>query len=278
MPTLVAVWNHVRDVWETSQQALCGHSAVFSETWPSSGMTRNGAAYALPTWVPRTDGSASSLLPTPAAMNPNDGEALESWQARRERVRKTANNGNGFGTPLGIAVRLLPTPEAKLATSGPDYARAGREASGGDDLATSLARLLPTPRATERMQHNSRDAGMALSAQIMELLPTPRATDGTKGGPNQRGSSGDLMLPSAVMLLPTPQVTDGSGGPKRLREDGRTETDHGANLRDLFGGASTRPQSADGNASSDDQRQRLPSPEPVAGNDFHPDSLSGLWD
>lgn len=37
------------------------------------------------------------------------------------------------------------------------------------------------------------------------LLPTPRATDGTKGGPNQRGSSGDLMLPSAVAsLLPTP--------------------------------------------------------------------------
>lgn len=46
------------------------------------------------------------------------------------------------------------------------------------------------------------------------LLPTPRATDGTKGGPNQRGSSGDLMLPSAVQaLLPTPTAADGSGGP-----------------------------------------------------------------
>jgi len=33
------------------------------------------------------------------------------------------------------------------------------------------------------------------------LLPTPRATDGTKGGPNQHGSSGDLMLPSAVLDL-----------------------------------------------------------------------------
>ncbi len=33
------------------------------------------------------------------------------------------------------------------------------------------------------------------------MLPTPRATDGTKGGPNQRGSSGDLMLPSAVMQM-----------------------------------------------------------------------------
>lgn len=40
------------------------------------------------------------------------------------------------------------------------------------------------------------------------LLPTPRATDGTKGGPNQRGTSGDLMLPSAVTLLPTPAVND----------------------------------------------------------------------
>jgi DNA (cytosine-5)-methyltransferase 1 len=40
------------------------------------------------------------------------------------------------------------------------------------------------------------------------MLPTPRATDGTNGGPNQRGSSGDLMLPSAVHLLPTPAVND----------------------------------------------------------------------
>src|SRR5690606_17220036 len=34
------------------------------------------------------------------------------------------------------------------------------------------------------------------------------ATDGTHGGPNQRGSSGDLMLPSAVTLLPTPKAND----------------------------------------------------------------------
>lgn len=40
-------------------------------------------------------------------------------------------------------------------------------------------------------------------------MPTPRASDGEKGGPNQRGTSGDLMLPSAVAhLLPTPAVND----------------------------------------------------------------------
>lgn len=44
-------------------------------------------------------------------------------------------------------------------------------------------------------------------------LPTPRATDGTKGGPNRRGSKGDLMLPSAVaQLLPTPAVNDMGAG------------------------------------------------------------------
>lgn len=36
------------------------------------------------------------------------------------------------------------------------------------------------------------------------LLPTPRATDGTKGCPAQRGSKGDLMLPSVVIAVTTP--------------------------------------------------------------------------
>ena len=33
------------------------------------------------------------------------------------------------------------------------------------------------------------------------LFPTPRASDGPKGGPNQRGSKGDLMLTSAIARL-----------------------------------------------------------------------------
>lgn len=52
------------------------------------------------------------LLPTPAASNPNDGEDLESWEARRQRNLAKGVNGNGQGTPLSIAVR-------KLSTGGP---------------------------------------------------------------------------------------------------------------------------------------------------------------
>lgn len=50
--------------------------------------------------------AAEVLLTTPAAINPNDGEAVATWEARRQRVKLSAQNGNGFGTPLAIAVQL----------------------------------------------------------------------------------------------------------------------------------------------------------------------------
>ena len=40
-------------------------------------------------------------------------------------------------TPAAGCSSLLPTPEAKLGSSGPDYARATRAGSGGDDLITT---------------------------------------------------------------------------------------------------------------------------------------------
>lgn len=48
---------------------------------------------------------------------------------------------------------------------------------------------------------------LTLSGQAQQW-PTPRATDGTKGGPNQAGSKGDLMLPSAAAQWPTPASRD----------------------------------------------------------------------
>jgi len=58
-------------------------------------------------------------------------------------------------------------------------------------------------------------AGLADGGCGVVGLPTPRATDGSHGGPNQRGSRGDLMLSSAVaQLLPTTTAMDStaSGG------------------------------------------------------------------
>ena len=117
---------------------------------------------------------------------------------RRQENLAKGINGNGQGTPLAMAVQLLKTPTAQLAVNGgsqhPDKRRDGGH-------------------------------GPTLADQVEHLLPTPRATDGTKGGPNQRGSSGDLMLPSAVMeLLPTPRANRGDSGTETMYSLGAERT------------------------------------------------------
>jgi hypothetical protein len=62
----IAVWNPVRDVWETGQgDLLSGQSAVYSETWPTRGTTLGGRLYAPPTSAPPTAVGVSSSSPTP---------------------------------------------------------------------------------------------------------------------------------------------------------------------------------------------------------------------
>ncbi len=145
------------------------------------------------------------MLPTPTA---HDGSSNGTSAASRQ------------GSPsLLDQLRLLPTPTASDAKN-----CTHRTQIGGLSL-PDAARLLPTPRASDTGPAG-RKAGTGfrppLSQQVLPLvdpetfLPTPRATDGTKGCPVQRGSKGDLMLPSAVIRLLTP--------PAHHRVDGN-ETD-----------------------------------------------------
>lgn len=64
-------WNPQRQLWETEQADLfSGRQEPFSETWPTSGMTRSGRLLPLPMSAHRIGGSAcSSLLPTPKLGN-----------------------------------------------------------------------------------------------------------------------------------------------------------------------------------------------------------------
>ena len=111
--------------WRMSAVSLTGDCEEYSGKWPVSGMMRDGSAYALPMperLIGVRESSSSPNLPTPCASNPNATEDLESWEARRQRNLAKHINGNGQGTPLGIAVRLLPTPGVRLAPGGPGTA------------------------------------------------------------------------------------------------------------------------------------------------------------
>lgn len=143
-------------------------------------------------------------------------------------IRPAADPGRvGDGSPV---LTLLPSPRTS------DTNGAGVHGDGGLDLRTAVS-LLPTPTTAPTTGNGH---ARNLGGEARALLPTPRATDGTKGGPNQRGSSGDLMLPSAVTLLPTPTVMDyASSGASYAATDthhtGTTLTDATVRQPERFG-------------------------------------------
>lgn len=219
----MATWNPARAAWETGGGSLlCEHLVPYSETWPASGSMRSGRSFARRRSALLTSVSGSSSSP-----------GLPTPRARDAR-------GKGYEDGLPNVVQLLPTPTVSEANG------IGHTADGGMNLRHTIS-LLPTPQASENENRQtkrtpSQEAGThgkcredgtpygsgygITLTDATTLLPTPRATDGTKGGPNQRGSKGDLMLPSAV--------------------------NHMSN------GASTSPPSDAGNTSSDDQRHDQP--------------------
>lgn len=177
MPGPTATWNPARGVWETAETSiLCGHSGLYSETFPTSGSMRSGSLFPPRRSAPRTGASGSSSSPG----------------------------------------RLLKTPTTQLAINGGSQHPDKRKAGGhGPTLADEVEHLLPTPKTSDTGTPGRRASEgfrPPLSQVVLPLLPTPWASGGEKGGPNQRGSSGDLMLPSAVAhLLPTPRARDGKG-------------------------------------------------------------------
>lgn len=195
--------------------------------------------------------------PAPDADDYGRGEQLPGgFKAPRPGAADSAEvAGVVWGSRDWRELTLLKTPTSQLAVNGGSQHPDKRKAGGhGPTLADEVEHLLPTPVVndmgagkspdawdawTERLKKSSGNGnghGASLSIEALRMLPTPRATDGSKGGPNQRGSSGDLMLPSAVTHIdfgtygpavnrwaralgrpaPSPTEPTGKGGAQRL--------------------------------------------------------------
>lgn len=272
----LATWNSARRAWEQygQENTLCGHSALYSETWPTAGMMRNGQVSKLPMWEPPTSGSESSsspnektLMGTPRATEykgsgPVGSASHQDWLDKH------------YLTAQALQVQsdtvLLKTPTSQLAVNGGSQHPDKRKAGGhGPTLADEIEHTLPAPIAEDPSP---------------SLFPTPRASDGKNGGPNQRGSKGDYALPAIQNLLPTPNTMDtiepregeaigrqlrrGGNGSLRstsgnLREDILLTIDpeRYSRIKDKSStGASTSQPSAEPNMSPDDQHPDPPNP------------------
>ncbi len=100
-PDLLASYDRSSSSWRTSQRCLVEGWGEFSETWPRSGMMRNGTVFRLPPLVPTTDETAFDCgLPLRSV-----GTTTAKGQARRAATVWQRKSGNGRHQTLEITKR-----------------------------------------------------------------------------------------------------------------------------------------------------------------------------
>ena len=176
--------------WRTFQDCLPGVMDIsdkYSESWPKQGMMRNGCVYHAPTVVAPINGNGYGYWPTP--------QAHDAQKGNPDRVGR-------FGTKHGG--RNLNDAAARWASP------SVRDYKGAVKDATTLAD--GTDRTNDQLPNQ---------VEHLANWATPNATDGEKGGPNQRGSKGDLKLPAQAAQWDTPTVAAANKQTPRT-QNGRT--------------------------------------------------------
>ncbi|MCY1166941.1 hypothetical protein D9M73_68950 [compost metagenome] len=222
-----------RPMWAPAMDACDGSAGLGDETWPTPAANefeggdpqkmldrrerekakgRNGNGFGLTLGMAVASTESKWLTPAGMAGMDHTGKA-------------------GAGGEFAQQATNWQTPAAADASRTGNYGR-----GEGNPTFSSQAKQWATPTSSENSNRGSKIApshgnghGFVLAGQAGQwepkeaessvglAWPTPRGTDGTKGGPNQAGSKGDLMLPSAaaqflpVSAWPTPAARDAKG-------------------------------------------------------------------
>jgi len=103
MPASFGSYDLNTSLWRMSQTSSKMESDESSGIWPKSGMMQNGRVYERPMWVPRTAGSASSLLLTPIQ------EDCHTSSLRRGYIRSKPHSLGSLSEQLIVTYGLRPS-------------------------------------------------------------------------------------------------------------------------------------------------------------------------
>lgn len=150
---LLARFDLNSSMWRTAQRSLLGDSDESLETWPRSGMTRNGSAYRRENVERTISVIASGFWPTPTVCG------------NYNRKGASKNSGNGLATAVAMS--------------------STKKLLEGTDAQTAKPRTWPTPTATSHKgwspNHNRRDSDDRLDYSVERL----HFTDGQQTPPKR---------------------------------------------------------------------------------------------
>lgn len=140
----------------------------------------------------------------------------ETWKALATRLRRESTARQKSARRIFESGCLSSGSWSTPTVAGTAAMRTTKYNQGGTPItAQVLAESWPTPNTVDSKGGKHHGKGQVQLCHIAsQSWPTPRATDGPKGGPNQRGSKGDLMLPAAVQDWATPTAATATGGQK----------------------------------------------------------------
>jgi hypothetical protein len=197
-PAWLASYDRNTSSWKMSQHSLVEGLDEFSETWPRSGMMRNGIAYQLPPLALRTYGTGFGSSPTHSIPTPTAQDHIE----RQSTSTSVLNYETNKSVSLDRFAKMWPTPQARDYRSGdhPDNKRAQRKREQGWSMnlndAVLKRKLWTTTSASDASRGGTITANMtgtSLAQQVKtpQYWPTPKTRDwkdGASAGTFQRQS------------------------------------------------------------------------------------------
>ncbi len=116
---LLATYDPNTSSWKTSQRCFIGEWGEFSETWPRSGLMRNGIAFRLPTLAEPISGIGCSSFPTPTARDWKGSRSLISQQKTGRGITNSLPDylrikGNWQYPPVQVVEYMMGFPKGWL--------------------------------------------------------------------------------------------------------------------------------------------------------------------
>lgn len=141
------------------------HKGVRTRNGAEAEAQRRRSGHDLPTTA------ALAGWPTPDGALVNDRESVESWEARREKLRAKGYNGNGADRPLSVAARLAgwPTPKAERADQDTTFQGGNPTLGKVAGWATPKARDYRSEQGPHHLDRMAASRGSDLSRQAARM-------------------------------------------------------------------------------------------------------------